>query len=164
MRHRQHSSLFHCLRRPHLILLLVIVQLTMIPTKIVKATAVIVEVGNNDPGSCDTLGQHIRMPEYCCSGAVTFYPHFAIAGVTKSKAMVTGSATPTDCLSKAYAFFQFYEQSTDNAVVLKNTQVYNDVMTINSEAVYFGSVVAMQFKYHHINDLNSGFFVMIMKL
>ena len=144
-------------------LLLVIVLLTMMP-EIVKATAVIVEVGNNDPGGCDTLGQHIKMPEYCCSGAMTFYPHFAIAGVTKSKAMVTGSSTPTDCLSKAYAFFQFYEQSTDNAVVLKNTRVYNDVMTINNEAVYFGSVAAMQFKFTFVDYTDQSNFVMFMKL
>ena len=99
--------------------LLMIIMQTILP--LAKASAVIVEVGNNDPGNCETLGQHIEMLQYCCTGAVTFYPHFVIAGVTKSKAMVTGSTTPTDCLTKPYAFFHFYEQMTDNALVLRKT-------------------------------------------
>ena len=136
--------------------LVMIHQLTCI-----QASAVLLEVGNNDPGNCETLGEHLMMKRYCCTGVDTFTPSFVIAGVTKSKTMVTGSSTASGCLEKAVAFWQFYHQPTDNNLSLIFTRIYNDVVTLNGEIGYFGSVAALAQRYWYINQLVHRFCIMI---
>lgn len=78
-------------------------MLWALPT--VTASGLVLEVGHNDPASCETLGESFDLYKESSLQA-TWSPEIIVGGKTYSKEMLFGSSQPhSSCFSVYYAFY-----------------------------------------------------------
>ena len=115
-----------------------------------EAAYPLIEIGNADPYSCDTVGDVIdRTHDYH-----TMYGNeFMIGGHTRSRSLING-ADVKECALKPVAFVHQYDYDEANrSTTLRYHKYFHDVIVDDGGLSYFGRVLFVKYRYHNGNPV-----------
>lgn len=107
-------------------------------TQSVAATSIGLEIGNNDPSTCETIGEAMDMSKK--EGGVVYVPSIYVAGKTTSKKLLyNGNAF--GCFDNFFGFYEKYSISSEGVFTKEYSRVFNEVVLFANELYVIESVV-----------------------
>ena len=118
--------------------------LMMVQLWVVSPTGTILEIGNSDPNSCETLADALDV-QRAYSGS-SYNPNLIVGGNTKSQTLIDGSTSA--CRAKPAAFFTRYDSNSDGSLFTKTYgQFFSDTVELNNVPHYFAKTTCVKSDY-----------------